>query len=692
MKDYLANEIRNVALLGHAGSGKTSLVEACLYLTKAIDRMGNGKDVQLTLDFDQEEVKRKQSVYTALYPVEWQNKKINFIDTPGYLDYEGEMASGLAIADNAVVVVSAKEGVESGTEKAVKLLKKKKLPTIFFINKLDESNAKFNDTLEDLRNKFGKQVFLFELPITEKGEVIGSINILRKKAWYYDNLSEPEEVPEAYKDEVELHYGEIAEAIAMADDELMEKYFSGESFDENEIAKGLRIGVRNGDIWPVYCGAVAKGIGVSRLLDLISEFFPDYAEKGTVTAKDDKGNEVILETNENEAFSAFVYKTVADPFVGKISYLKIMSGVLTSDSLVYNPKKDSEEKISQIFVVKGNKQEAVGKLFTGDLGAVTKLDVTATNDTLCSKDKVVIFDDIEFPEPMLGVAIWPKTKADEDKMSNAIQRVLEEDKSLKFVKNAETNEQVLYALGDQHIDVVLSKLKNKYKVEVETTEPTVQYRETIRGKAQAEGKHKKQTGGAGQYGHVWIRFEPTDSEDMVFEEEVFGGAVPRQYFPAVEESLRECMNSGVLAGYKVVGVKAVLYDGSYHEVDSKEIAFKSAARLAYKNGMPNANPILLEPIGKVRVVAPEEYTGAIIGDFSKRRGIIMGNEVNEDHEIIVDAEVPMAEMSKYATELRSMTQGRGSYHIEFDRYEAAPQNVAEKVIAARKAKLAEEDA
>ena len=690
MKDYLAKDIRNVVLLGHAGSGKTSVVEASLYLTKVIERMGNGKDINMTLDYDAEEVKRKQSVYTALFPVEWKERKINFIDTPGYLDYEGEMRAGLSIADNALVVLSAKDGVQSGTEKAVKLTRRKKLPTIFFINKIDEDNADYEKTYADLRSTFGKQVFLFELPIKEKDEVIGSINILRKKAWYYDNLAEPEEVPDSYKDEVEMHYQEIVEAIASTDEELMEKFFMEEPFEEEEIAKGLRLGVRSGEICPVYCGSASKGIGITRLLDLISEYFPNYAEKGTVEAKDDKGGDVLLETNENEKFSAFVYKTVVDPFVGKISYLKIMSGVLTSDSVVYNPKKEKNEKIAQIFVVKGSKQEAVGKLFTGDLGAVTKLDVTETNDTLCTEDAPVIYPDIDFPEPMLGVAIWPKSKADEDKMSFALQRILDEDKTLRFVKNAETNEQVLYAVGDQHIDVVLSKLKSKYRVEVTTTEPTVQYRETIRGKAEVQGKHKKQTGGAGQYGDVWIRFEPCDSEEMVFEDDVFGGAVPRQYFPAVEDGLRECMKKGVLAGYKVVGVKATLYDGSYHEVDSKEIAFKAAARLAYNAGMPKAKPILLEPIGKVRVVAPEEYTGTLIGDFSKRRGMIMGQEVTDEHELILDAEVPMAEMPKYATELRSMTQGRGSYHIEFDRYEPAPQNIADKVIAARKAKLEEQ--
>ena len=470
----------------------------------------------------------------------------------------------------------------------------------------------------------------------------------------------------------------------------MEKFFGGETFSPEDLAVGISKAVRSGEICPVYCGSALKGVGVSRILDLIQEFFPSYEEVGEVRAQDEKGNPITLKTDENEAFSAVVYKTVIDPFVGKISYLKVLSGVLSSESDVYNWEKDAPEKISTVYVVKGKVQEAVGKLFTGDLGAVTKLTVTSTNDTLSTKEKPVVYPDIEFPEPMLGVAIWPKTKADEDKMSFALAKILEEDKTLKFVKNAETREQVLYALGDQEIDVVLSKLKAKYKVEVETSEPTVQYRETIRGKAEVQGKHKKQSGGAGQYGDVWIRFEPSDEEEMVFVEEIFGGSVPRQYFPAVEDGLRECMNKGPLAGYKVVGVKATLYDGSYHEVDSKEIAFKAAARLAYKAGMPLAKPVLLEPICKATVVVPEEYTGSLIGDFSKRRGIILDNQVGEDGQIIIAAEVPMAEMMKYSTELRSMTQGRGTYRIDFERYDVAPNNIAEKVIAARKAKLEEE--
>lgn len=689
MKDYLANDIRNVVLLGHSGAGKSSLIEAALYFTKAIDRMGSASDGNSVVDYDPEEIKRGLSIYTAIAPCEWRNYKINFIDTPGYLDYEGEMRAGLSVGDNALIVVSAKDGVESGTEKAIKLVNKKKLPTIFFINKIDDEHASFEKTYESLRDSFGKSIIPFEVPIVENGKVIGSINILRNKAWYYADLSTPKEVPDDYKDVVEEYYNQIAEAIAMTDDELMDKFFSGEHFDENELAKGLRIGVRNGDIRPVYCGSATNVIGIERLLDLITEYFPNYAEKGTITATNEKGEEILLETNEHDNFSAQIFKTVVDPFVGKISYLKVMSGVLTSDSQVYNLKKDQTEKINQIYVVNGKMQIAVGKLFTGDLGAVVKLQYTETNDTLSTKACPVNYPDIEFPKPMLGMAITPKTKADEDKMSFAIQRVLEEDRTLRLEKNVETKEQVLYAMGEQALDVVCNKLKNKYKVEIELAPYKIQYRETIRGTVEAEGKHKKQSGGAGQYGHVWIRFSPCDSEDMEFDEEIFGGAVPKQYFPATEQGLRECMEKGVLAGYKVVGVKATLFDGSYHDVDSKEIAFKAAARLAYKAGMPKAKPILLEPIGKVEVLVPEEYTGTIIGDFNKRRGIIIGMELTEDNEQRIEVEVPMSEMQRYSTELRSMTQGRGTYVIEFDRYEPAPQPVADKVI--KNAKIEEDE-
>ena len=424
-------------------------------------------------------------------------------------------------------------------------------------------------------------------------------------------------------------------------------------------------------------------------MDLITEYFPSYAEKGTIKALDDKDAEVSLETNENETLSAFVFKTVVDPFVGKISYLKVMSGVLNSDSQVYNANKDTNEKIAQIFVINGKFQIGVGKLFTGDIGAVVKLSSTETNDTLCAKNKPVHFPRIEYPEPMLGYAIKPKTKADEDKLSVGIRNLMQEDGTIRLDNNAETHQQVLYGLGDQHIDLIISKLKSKYKVEVETETPIVQYRETIRGKAEAQGKYKKQNGGAGQYGDVWVRFEPCDSDDMVFAEEVFGGAVPKQYFPPTEQGLRDCMNKGPLAGYKVVGVKATLFDGSYHPVDSKEVAFKEAARLAYNKAMPNAKPALLEPIGKVTVIAPEEYTGTLMGDITKRRGLIMDMAVNDEGDQVINAEVPVAEMLTYANELRAMTQGRGRYVMAFDRYQTAPKEVADKVIAEAKARQAE---
>ena len=689
MKDYLASQVRNVTVLGHSGSGKSTLIEACLYFNKQIDKFQKNGDGTTYLNYDAEEGKRGLSCYCHLAPVEWKGMKINFIDTPGYMDYEGEEITGLTVGDNALIVVDGKEGVEAGTERAWKeAVAKRKLPTIFFINKMDDPNAHFDEALSALREKFGKTVIPFEMPIVKDGKSVGSVNILRKKAWYHDNRDEAQEVPAELADQVEEYYAEIAEAIASTDDDLMEKFFAGEEFDMHEVAKGLRIGVRSGEIRPVYCGTATEQIGIERIMDLITEYFPSYAEKGHIHALNAKGDSIEMETNENEAMSAFVFKTVIDPFVGKISYLKVMSGVLNSDSQVFNSIKEANEKVSQVYVINGKFQNGVGKLFTGDIGAVVKLQNTQTNDTLCTSQKVVHYEPISFPKPMLGYAIWPKTKADEDKMSVGIKNMCEEDHTIRLDKNSETHEQVLYSLGDQHTDLILSKLKTKYKVEVTTTVPTVQYRETIRGKAEAEGKYKKQNGGAGQYGDVWVRFEPTDSEDMVFAEEVFGGAVPKQYFPPTEQGLRDCMNKGVLAGFKVVGVKATLFDGSYHPVDSKEVAFKEAARLAYNAAMPKANPVLLEPIGKVTITAPEDYTGTLMGDVNKRRGIILDMQMNEDNEQVIVAEAPMSEMLTYANDLRSMTQGRGKYVVEFDRYQPAPKEVADKVIAAAKAKQA----
>ncbi len=684
-KDYKASDVRNVVVLGHANAGKSSLIEAALYYTKAIEKYGCNNDGTSALNYDIEEGKRRTSVYCHIAPVLWKEKKINFIDTPGYLDYQGEQVTGIRVGDNALIIVDAKESIKSGTIRAFKLaMKEKKLPTIFFINKLDDEQADFQKRYEELRKQFGKSVILFEQPIIKERKVLGSINILRRKAWYYDHPEKPSEVPEDLQAIVEERYNEIAEAIAMGDDDLMEKFFSGEPFDEHELAKGLRIGIRSGEIIPVYCGSADKQTGIERLLDLITEYFPSYAEKGSVEVKDTKGQPILLETNENESLSAFIFKTIIDPYVGKISYLKVMSGVLNSDSQVYNVQKDFTEKIGQVYVLNGKYQIGVGKLFTGDIGAVVKLQKSETGDTLSTLAKEVIYDQINYPKPMLGYAINPKTKADEDKLSTGMHNLMLEDPTIQFINNDETHQQILYGLGDQHIDLILSKLKTKYKVQVATSVPIVQYRETITQKAQAQGRYKKQNGGAGQFGDVWIRFEPCDSEDMEFAEEVFGGAVPKQFFGPTEVGLREAMKKGPLAAYKVVGVKAILYDGSYHPVDSKENAFKEAARLAVLNGLPKAKPVLLEPIGKAVVTIPEEYTGTIMGDFTKRRGIITDMTLNEDGEQVIHAEVPMAEMLTYANELRSMSQGVGTYVLCFDRYEKAPHEVAEKVIAERK--------
>ena len=609
MRDYLAHEVRNVAVLGHSGAGKTAVLESILFFTKASDRFGHTSEGSSLIDYDPEEIRRGISVYTSIVPIEWKECKINFLDTPGYADFCGEKEAAIATADNALIIVGAKEGVQSGTIRAWEEAQKRKLPTIFFINKTDEENASFDAAYAKLREVFGKSVIPFEVPIIE-----------------------------------------------------------------------------NDELCPVFSGSANLTVGIERLMDLIIKYFPAYGEAGSFIAFDQEKNDAImLETNEKEALSVQVFKTIVDPFVGRISYLKVMSGVLSSDTAVYNTQKDKTEKISQIFIVKGKHQTAVGKLFTGDIGAVVKLQATQTNDTLCEKGNHYAIEPIPFSEPMLGMAVYPKSKNDEDKMSNALARICEEDATLRLENNKETKQTVLYGVGDQHLEVALNKLKARYKVEVELKTPRVPYRETIRAKIVGEGRHKKQTGGHGQFGHVFIEFEPNEEAvEMVFEEKVFGGAIPKGYFPAVETGLKECMEKGVLAGYKVVNIKATLLDGKYHDVDSSEMAFKLAAHLAYKDAMPKAKPVLLEPIVNVHVRVPDEYTGDIIGDFNKRRGAIIGMDMADGYQII-NAQVPLAEMQKYPIELRAMTKGRGSYTQVFERYDQVPQNLSERIITQAKA-------
>lgn len=683
MRDYHAKDVRNLVVLGHAGSGKSSVVQAMLKKIGKVDRIVTAESGQSVVDFEPLEVARNQSIYTSLVPIEWENRKINLIDTPGYLDFVSETIAGYSVGDNALIVVDGKEGVDIGTKTAWSWIERDLKPTLFFVNKMDDPSVSFHKVYEELRETFGNSVIAFEIPIRENDTVIGSINLLSKKVWYYGQPDAPHEVPDAYKELVAKHWEEICEALAMTDDALMERYFDTGDMTDEDVVRGISLGVRSGDIRPVYCGSAMNSVGIRRLLDLITEYLPSYAEKEVVEASTSVGDTVLLNTNESETFTAQIFKTIVDPFVGRISYLKVMSGVLSSDSIVTNVNKQENEKIGSIFTISGKHQIGVGKLFTGDIGAVTKLQYSKTFDTLAAKDKDVMFSTPILPQALLGMALWPETKKDEDKLSQSLAKIIEEEISARTENNPETNELILYGLGDQHLDIMVRKLKDKYGVDVRLTVPEIAYRETIRKKSMGEGRHKKQSGGAGQFGHVFVDFEPADTDEMIFEEKVFGGAVPRQYFPAVEQGLREAMEKGILAGYKVVGVKAILTDGKYHDVDSKEIAFKQAARLAYLDGMPKAQPQLLEPIVEIIVTCPEAFTGTVIGDLNKRRGIIMGMDAENELEQRITAEVPLVEVGRYLSDLRSLTQGRATYVQKFLRYDNAPEHIAQGVIQRR---------
>ncbi|HAA26046.1 MAG TPA: elongation factor G [Ruminiclostridium sp.] len=683
MKEYSVDKIRNVCLLGHGGAGKTTLAEALLFGAKAIDRFGSVVNGNTVMDYDPEEVKRQISTGTSLAPLEWKGCKINIIDTPGYFDFIGEQRQGLRVADGAIILVSAKDGVEVGTEKAWQEVVEQHIPKMFFVSKIDEEHADFFKVFDQLQQMFGKSVIAFELPIIESGSFAGIVDVATMKAKRFNGKDFIDaEIPDGMADMVEQYREGIIEAVAETNEDLMEKYFSGESFSDEEILSALKAGVKAGEIAPVLCGSAINQAGVKMLLDAIVDYIPSFSERGQVTAKNKSNDETVqLNVSNDEALSALVFKTIVDPFVGRVSYIKVMSGVLNSDSTVYNSKKDKNERIAQLFLVKGKQQINTDRLVVGDIGAVAKLMVTETNDTLCTKEKPVILPEIEFPQPMLSMAVVPKTKGDEEKISSGLTKLMDEDPTFKVELNTETKQTLIYGIGDQHLDLILSKLRTKFKVDVELSAPRIAYRETIRSSVKVQGKHKKQTGGHGQFADVWIEFEPGPTEDLVFEEKIFGGAVPKQYFPAVEKGLRESIQKGVLAGYPVVNLKATLYDGKYHPVDSSEMAFKIAANLAYREGLPKASPVLLEPISRVEVLVPENYMGDVIGDLNKRRGRILGmNPVGNGMQQVI-AEVPDAEMYKYATDLRSITQGRGSYTMKFERYEEVPPNIAEKIIA-----------
>jgi elongation factor G len=693
MKDYKTENLRNVGLYGHGGSGKTTVAEAMLFNTGVLDRFGKVDDGTTVTDFDPEEVKRKISISAATAPCEWKENRINVIDTPGYFDFVGEVVASLKVVDGAIIAVDSIGGVEVGAEKAWDLIVDGKKAGMFFVNKLDRENASFSKVVEQLREVFGNKVVPFTLPIGVEANFKGIVDIIDMKAKIREgNKTVEGDIPAELKDEVEEYRNMIIEAAAQTDEELMEKFFGGEELTKEEIVKGLRIGVINGDVVPVLCGCASKNIGIDVLMDMVINYMPspiDAAGSDAVNIK--SGQKVKIAVDVNAPFSAQVYKTIADPFVGKISMFKVMSGKMSADMEVYNSNKEKKEKISNMFLLRGKKQVIMDKFVAGEIAAVAKLQFTTTGDTLCDANNPVMFELTKFPAPSISMAIEPKSKGDEDKIGHGIQRLVEEDPTLRVEKNVETKQTLLSGMGEQHLEVVTKKLHNKFGVEVVLTDPKIPFRETIRKSAKAEGKHKKQSGGHGQYGHVWVEFEPiTDgSADFEFVDKIVGGSVPRQYIPAVEKGLRECLEEGVLAGYPVVNLRCKLYDGSFHPVDSAEMPFKIAAAQAYKKGVAAAGPVLLEPIYHVEVLVPDEYMGEIIGDLNKKRGRILGMEPDGKLQK-VSAEAPMAEMFKYATDLRSMTQARGSFSMTFSRYEEVPPLAAQKIIDAANA-LREKD-
>lgn len=682
MKQYPISKIRNVCLMSHGGAGKTSLAEAMLYNTGVLDRLGKVTDGTTTTDYDPEEIKRKISISTALAPCEWKGDKFNIIDTPGYFDFVGGVMEGIRVADAAVIVVSGKSGVAVGTEKAWKYAADRKLPRIVFVNKMDEDNSNFYAVLDQLREKFGKTIAPFQVPIREGEHFIGFINVVDMQARKFDGHHVVDiPIPDGMDDKIAPVREMIIESVAESSEELMEKYFAGEEFTTEEIHHALRVGVEEGTIVPVLCGSALTNTGVQVLMDAILEYFPSPDEMGNIVGTKPGTDDIVeRKPDSNEPLAAIVFKTIADPYVGKLSLFKVLSGTLSADSTVYNPNTDTKEKISHLYILRGKKQIEVDKITAGDIGAVTKLTNTNTGNTLCDPNHPIVLEGVQFPEPVLSLAIVPHAKGDEEKIGSGLHRLVEEDPTIRLEQNSETHQQIISGIGEQHLDVVVSKLKNKFGVSVDLTEPKVPYRETIRKKVKVEGKHKKQSGGHGQYGHVWIEFEPGEEEGLTFQETIFGGSVPKNYIPAVEKGLLESMVHGVLAGYPVVNLKATLVDGSYHPVDSSEMAFKVAASLAYKKGLEQAGPVLLEPVMHVEVIVPDDYMGDIIGDLNKRRGRVIGMNPQPGGEQQVVAEVPMAEMFKYATDLRSMTQGRGSFSAKFERYEEVPGNIAEKII------------
>lgn len=684
MQKYTADRVRNISLLGHSGSGKSSFIEAVLFNCGNIDRMGKSNDGNLVMDFDAEEMRRHITINTSVASCEWKNAVLSFIDTPGDFDFMGEVQQALRVSGSSLILVNAKSGIEVGVEKSVRYLQRPGIPYGFLVNAMDEENADFSRCLLDLKNMYGRNIVPFMLPIREDRKFVGFVNVLTKTAYRFGKNGDLTacDVPADLADMLEQYHGELVEQAAESSDELMEKFFGGEEFTKEEFTSGLQDRILHKHLLPVLACSATMNLAVKAVLDMLLDYFPS-AEHKVVQALTPDGTNVELPSDPNGPLAALVFKTIADPFVGKISLFRVYSGKLKNGSTVYNANREKEERITNLSFIVGKKQYETQEVSAGDIGALTKLTETQTGDTLSEKSKPLSLPAIVLPAPCLSMAIFPEKQGEEEKIAQGLAKLREEDPTFDYYTNKETKQMIIAGLGEMQLDVLVSKLKNKYKVLARLEEPKVPYRETIRKKVKAQGRHKKQSGGHGQFGDVWIEFEPNpEQEELVFEEKVFGGAVPKNYFPAVEKGLREACQAGVLAGYPVVNLKATLVDGSYHEVDSSEMAFKIAASLAYKAGLEKASPVLMEPFSAVEIHVPENNMGDVMGDINKRRGRIVGIEHKAGFSVI-SSEVPTSEMARYATDLRSMTQGRGWYTIEFLRYEQMPKEYADKVIAAK---------
>lgn len=695
MNVYTTDKIRNVCLLGHGGSGKTSLVEAMAYLSGITSRMGKVTDGNTVSDYGKEEQKRQFSISTSVVPIEWEGHKINILDTPGYFDFVGEVEEALSAAGAAIIVINGKAGIEVGTLKAWELCEKYKLPRFIYVSNMDVDNASFRQVVEDMTNLFGKKLAPFNLPIRENEKFVGYVNVITESGnrWQGKEVV-PCEVPEYNKANLEICRDALMEAVAETSEEMMERFFNGETFSEAEIRAALRTNVCDGSIVPMTMGSNTLCQGVYTLLDDIVKYMPS-PENREVAGINMKTNEIYhADYDFAKAKSAYIWKTIVDPFIGKYSLIKVNSGVLKTDDLIYNFDKDIEEKIGKLYILQGNKPMEVSELHAGDIGALAKLTAARTGNSLSTKNTTIKFGKWEISTPYTYMRYKAKNKGDIDKISQALQKITHEDLTVKVVNDAENRQLLLYGMGDQHLEIIASRLKNEYKVEIELDKPKVAYRETIRKTSDVEAKHKKQSGGHGQYGHVKMRFSASGDLETpyVFEQEVVGGAVPKNYFPAVEKGLQESVTRGPLAAYPVVGVKAVLYDGSYHPVDSSEMAFKMATIQAFKKGFMEAGPVLLEPIASLKVTVPDSFTGDIMGDLNKRRGRVLGMNPTANGKQVIEADIPMSSLFGYCTDLRSMTGGQGEYSYEFARYEQAPSDVQEKEVAARAAKVAENSA